>query len=104
MIWKGEEKPVIEEPPGAIQAEETEWAEALKCEKVWLPEGLKEGQIGSNDEMLGKVDRAFQAEKFWFLFSGPWKPQNIFRILISSLLSHSQDLCYQLQLPFLTMT
>lgn len=65
MTWKGEEQPVIEEPPGAIQLEETT-SRGSKGEKVWPSEDLKEGQIGSNEEMLGRVDGAFQAEKFWF--------------------------------------
>lgn len=41
-----------------------------KGEKICPPEDLKESQIGSNDEMLGRVGRPFQDEQFWFFSQG----------------------------------
>lgn len=91
MTRKGEEKIAIEELRDGTQAEETEWAEALRGENTWPPEYLKEGQIGSNDETLGKADRAFQAEEFWFYSQGSGSHRGLLE-LISDLIAYSQDL------------
>ena len=46
-----------------------EWAQAPKGENARSPGNLK-GQTGSNDEILGRAERASQAEEFWFYSLG----------------------------------
>lgn len=83
MTWKGEQKPATGEPGDAIEVERNRMSRGSKRGKRLASRDLKEGQIGSNDEMLGRANRAFQLRGFDFILRALKATESFYSGLIS---------------------